>query len=403
MSLTSTHQRRPFRWAAGVGMTRAWGVLLAAVPARHNNFCMTRATRLALTLMLVVAGADCTPPTVVRVYDGVPQQGRFIPPWSYAAYASAAEAEVRGDRAGAIAHYRRALASDENSPDAYAHLVGLYCAVGDNAAAQRAYQQALALAPQYPEALYRWALCQTQRSDPRALPAARAAARVAPEDERVVVLLVQLLLDAERDDEALVWLRGLLRRQPGYAPGWRMLEKGNAASWRIWRRRARRHMRTACAGATPSRPCGGIDPLAAVDAALLDDDVTRARDILRRKGLAPVQLAVRALALGQWQRARVYAQRRMLADPHDFTARVVLAWILDQRGEAAAAAALLYRAPTPHRLDTTSRQLMARLLARHVGHQSAQLWAGAAMLGAPVRNEGARARGATDAATAQRP
>lgn len=329
---------------------------------------MTRTPSPALAVILLAALAclGCSHPTVLRLYDGTPRPGRFISSRAYALYASAAEAEARGDRPVAIRRYRLALSLDEDNVDAYAHLVGLHCSDGDVQAARDAYRQALERDAQHAETLLRWADCRRDAPADEALRTARTATQAAPEDERAVLLLVRALLRDKQDAQALVWLRGLLRRQPGQHHAWQLLATDEAAALRVWRRRAR-------AALARLRPRSREDVhrdgkrFAAVDAALLRDDVAAARDLIREAGLAPAMLGLRALKLGQLERARSTARRRVQADPHDFVARVVLAWALDQGGDATAAGALLFQAPTPEHLDAVSRELMARLLARHIG------------------------------------
>ncbi len=106
-----------------------------------------------LTALAAVALAGCGEGAVVRIVDGRPVRGRFIPETAYALYAHGAEAEAAGDLGGAIAAFQLAVAEDPESPEIWTRLGALRCwtAPVDTVppAAEVAFARAAKLDPSY--------------------------------------------------------------------------------------------------------------------------------------------------------------------------------------------------------------------------------------------------------------
>ena len=323
--------------------------------------------------------SGCAPSPVVRVFDGVAVAGPYIPPSAYAAYARGVDAEARGDRAGALAHYRVALARDEKS-------VELWTRVGTldpTSAGDVALERAEALDPDY-------APLHRARAE-RALGAGDLDTALA-EGLRAVALdggsveatveLARLCERGGRSKEAWAFARELVLRHPGALASWKLLgELAASHEEAAWVAYAQREVERigAIRGSVPAPRDASAGDAGLVDAALVASDLPAARRASRAARLPGRLLAPRALALGRADLAREEAALVLAADPDDLEARLSLAVALDLSGETAGAEALLARA-----MDTASAPgelatlLMAELLARHVGRALADEWLRAA-------------------------
>ncbi len=123
--------------------------------------------------------------------------------------------ERTGDAAGAIAHYRRALAFNPAAPQALHNLGNALVGRGETREGIAYLREAVRLWPRYVSALANLgaALCET-RQLPEGLAVLAEAVRLAPDHVAARYNLAMALLDAGRTDEALAELDAVVRLAP---------------------------------------------------------------------------------------------------------------------------------------------------------------------------------------------
>ncbi|APR79489.1 TPR repeat protein [Minicystis rosea] len=342
-------------------------------------------TRSVVALIAAVVLAGCGEPVVVRVVDGRAVPGRFISEYAYALYGRGAEAEAHGDLAGAVRAFALAAEADPESPEIWTRLGSIRCRVAPadaplpadaQADFARAEQIDAAFGPLWRE---RARCALTHGAAAEALAAAERAVALDPDDMTSSILRASALERVGRVEEARLVLRALTVRRSGSSEPWRaLLDLANRTGDTALAREASPHV-------TPDRatPSQNATPatarFAAVDAALLADDLAGARRLAHRAKLSWSELAIRAAALGRAALARAQATLILDADPADATARIALAAAADLEGNGAALSASMRAIPA----RTTSPSPLARLLfaetlARRSGLDAARAWLGPA-------------------------
>jgi tetratricopeptide (TPR) repeat protein len=305
---------------------------------------------------LALALAACADTTVVRIVDGRPVPGRYIPDDAYALYLWAAEAEAQGDLAGARRGFEQAAVADPDSPEIWTRIGALRCrepAQGVPAGAADAFARAEGADPSFGPLFRERARCLLAHGDaPAAAAAADRAVALDPDDLETALLRADALARAGRTDEARRALRSLAARFPQAALVARAL-----------------------AALGPEAPSPG--PLDAVDGAIRAGDLEGARRLALHAHLPGAEVALRAAALGKPAIARAQAELILGADPADASARIALAAAADLAGDLALLARAMDRVPprsTPP--SPLARLLFAEVLDRRVGAPAARAWLG---------------------------
>lgn len=320
--------------------------------------------------LLAVALTGCGAPTVVRVIDGHPVEGRFISTAAYALYARGAEAEAAGDLPGAARAFTAAAEEDPASPEIWTHLAALRCRMTprDTAAGdvEALFARAEAANARYAPLSRERAACALHRGQPAAaLAAAERAAALDPGDEEAVLVRAEALAQLGRTDEAMRALRSVTAKRPHAVEAWQAMASlaartGDATA----AKEAADHLRAPA-------------PLAAVDAAILAGDLAAAQQAAHRARIAWAELALRAAALGRAAPAREQAALVLAANPGDISAQIAEAAGADLAGDKAAVEAALRALPArPAAPSSLGRLVFAELLARRAGADAARGYLG---------------------------
>ena len=175
---------------------------------------------LAATLApaLLAGCAHSGPPEVVRLLDGAPHRGPYIPPESYEAFVRAELAFEAGDWQGAAAGYREALEGSPDEPLAAARLAESLEGLGEPEEADETIDDALRA---HPEAEALW-MARGRIADARDEPALARGAferamRAAPRSEEPPLALVRLLLGSGGPEEVESHLENIAS-QSGSSP-----------------------------------------------------------------------------------------------------------------------------------------------------------------------------------------
>jgi tetratricopeptide (TPR) repeat protein len=345
--------------------------------------------RLVVPALAALVLSGCGGTVVVRVVDGRPAPGRFIAEQAYALYGYGAEAEARGDLAGAQRAFATATEYDPDSPEIWTRLGAVRCrqapagappppaALGDF---ERAAQADPAFAPLFRER----ARCDLAHGRAaQALVAAERAVALDPGDTAAAVARAEALERVGLVDEARRALAALTTQRPAATQAWRATlalaqRTGDAAL----AREAAAHA-GAPDGVTPPQPATRVAEaraaLAGVDAALAAGDLEGARRLAHRARLPWSELAVRAAALGRAAEARQQAELVLGADPADAGARIARV-----AAEGGGDAAALRGIPARERIASPlARLVYAELLARRTGVEAARAWLGPIAEAAP--------------------
>jgi tetratricopeptide (TPR) repeat protein len=166
----------------------------------------------ALTRARARAAAGRTPP---RLATPMQQIGRVL-------VASASLHAADGDREGALAYVRLALAADPNRLEAWL-LVGDLLSDANQAEALAAYARAPRSSDLYVQAMAKTAWTLREADDKAgALATARAALSARPESQEAAITLAEILRAEKQTDEAVRLLDGLIARA-GDTADWRLL------------------------------------------------------------------------------------------------------------------------------------------------------------------------------------
>jgi tetratricopeptide (TPR) repeat protein len=335
--------------------------------------------------------------SVVRVYHGREEPGRYVSHHAYAAFAQGALLEARGDLRGAQSAYDRALAQDTQSAEIWTRLGSLRCQLGQPDAGF-AFDRAIEIDLRYEPAWRERARCElrTGKLDD-ALEAAETAFQLDPNNELTTLLLAELYERLGRTEEAMRWLEAWVTRDPASTAGYTALE-AMAARHRDSLRQSRAARGLALLAA--HRGTLDRDPKAAarerLDRALILGDIAEARHQATVARVTPPALALRAAALGSFAIARAQAEWVLAADtrsadawiawsvsmepdvrerppgttgfarleagaPSPFGVRVLADFLLRRTGAPAAKAWIDSQPPLPPPSDPLERELEARL------------------------------------------
>jgi len=307
---------------------------------------------------LLLMGCAASGGSVTRVVDGQAFEGRFVSHISYGAYAQAAHLEALGDYAAAEAGYSEALRSDPNSPQIWVRLGSVRCAMA-RPEAEAAFESAEHLQEAFSTLWYERGVCALARKKPKtALEAGRRALSLDPQHLLTTKLIADALVALGKPDDARRYLDALAAQNPDMP----IVE--------VWRAQLVR---------TREKPAEASTLLRSLDRALLADDVEAARHLALDLGLSESELAARALALGKSRIALDHGQLVLAADPGDATAWITTLAAADlTRDEQAFRTALQALGDTPTQPGPLGRMLFAELLGRRVGPEAARAWLRAA-------------------------
>lgn len=333
-----------------------------------------RATLGAALVALVLAPA-CSAPKVVRVVAGRPVEGRYVSPRAYAYYARGAEAEARGDLAGALHAYEGA-ARDDDGAEPLTRVGAVRCVLlgADGDGVVDAWRRAEAADPAYAPLWRERARCDLGAGRfAVALAAAERAVALDPDDVDASIVLAAALERSGRFEESARVLEGDVVRFPAAAAAWRALRdfanrRGDAD------RAARANIALQRLAPLPPSPVDAATARAALDAAIRRDDGDAVRRLAVAARLPLADVAVRAVALDRPSLARALAGVVLGADPRDASARVAVAAAADLRGDVdaldRAGVDLLASPASP--TSPLAALVLAELLARRVGEAPAR-------------------------------
>ncbi len=327
-------------------------------------------------LCLIPAGCSFTRGTVTRIESGIEREGHAISAEAYATYARGVELEARGDRNGAILAFESAAREDPESAEILARLGALYCArsesAGDHAQdlAEQRFKGALELDAYSSHTWAAIARCSAHRARAHeALQAARQAANYDPTSVELSLLVVEYAEALGDLPTARRWLDGILASAPGSREALQALKAFGVRHAEPARQlRAQRELDALGAG----------DAKLALERALDQDDLERARSARERLRMAPSELAIQALGRGALSVAHAEAALAWAADPSDADAWVVALVVADLTRNRAEFEALLLSPPTPAAVPKPATLAVFRdLLGRTLGAEARAAWVGA--------------------------
>lgn len=298
---------------------------------------------------------------VARVVDGQVQEGNFIGPDSYAAYARGAQLEAQEQYPEAERAYTEALELDPNSVGIWTRLGSVRCASG-RADAAGAFERAERIEPEFAALWYERGRCGLRRDRPReANTAALRALSLDPLHLPTTMLVVESFVQLKQTESALRYLDAAIALYP---------QLPALTHWKHAILQGR-----GSADARSARP----PELEELDRALLNDTSDAARELALELDLGESELAARAIALGKTKAGLTQAQHVQQADPADGTAWVTLLSSADLlRDEALYEATLGTLGEEPTAPSPLAVVLFAELLKRRVGADAARAWLRAA-------------------------
>jgi len=299
---------------------------------------------------------------VTRVVDGQAQEGNFIGPDSYAAYARGAQLEAQEQYPEAERAYTEALELDPKSVGIWTRIGSVRCASGRPDAAG-AFERAERLEPEFAALWYERGRCSLRLDRPReANAAALRALSLDPLHLPTSMLVVETFVQLKQTESALRYLDAAIALYP----------QVNALTH--WKHAILHGDGTANVARTGRSPA--LDEL---DRALLNDTNDTARELALGLDLAESELAARAVALGKTKAGLTQAQHVQQADPADGTAWVTLLSSADLlRDESLYEATLNALGEEPTAPSPLAVVLFAELLKRRVGAEAARAWLSAA-------------------------
>jgi hypothetical protein len=318
------------------------------------------------------AGSD----KVVRVIDGRPVVGEFVPAEAYAAYLRGAIADAAGDLGGAIEGYAIACALGPRDPEPLARLGDARCRRDPrDPRAEEAIAGALAIDGAYAPALEARAQCAERRGDDAvALASVNLAARANPAAveplatlarmerggsnagsaelrERLVAMTLLSGTDASAWDALASWARGhgdaqLEARALAEVVRLESSRRGEVADAAL-RFEGEGEITAARSLARARVEVGGTGAIGAriarlaIDDALLAGDIPAASRMATRSHVGPIVVAARALLAGDYATARSIAATLLNAEPRSIAPRLVIAAASDGTEQGSIAARIL--------------------------------------------------------------
>lgn len=330
---------------------------------------------LALFGCLALPGCGFSFGPVTRVVDGIPEESRYISPEAYAAYARGTYFESRGELGAALDAYEQALDEDANSPEIYTRIGAVRCKTSFSHA-QRAFERALDLDPEYAPAWHERARCLAANGrHAEALTAATRGLELDPERLDTSLLIVELQTRLGKTDEARRWLDALVTLAPSSRPAAQALleaaRRDRDRGRELWARELLRETPSGGYEASIVRAAPeGSEPLAV---ALARGDLAAARRAAVAASLTAGELAALAAAAGHTKLAHEQATLALSADPSDSDAWIAGLVALDLSRDEAAFAEWLDRldaAPRPPR--ALAARLLSELLERRTSAEAAR-------------------------------
>ncbi len=337
-----------------------------ALPASRS----VRALALGLTLgSTLVPACSAFGGGVTRVVDGRVQDGRFIGPDAYAAYARGAQLEALEQYQGAETAYEEALALDPDSVGIWTRLGSVRCASG-RASADEAFEQAARIDGDFAGLWYERGRCSLRLGKPKpANDAALRALTLDPLHLPTTTLVVETFLRMKQPGDALRYLDAAIALHPGLS------------TLVHWKHAIVREGGSPKAFVPNGQAAPGLEEL---DRALLNDTTDEAGQLALELELPEGEVAARAVALGKTGAGLERANHVHQADPADGTAWVTVLSSADlSRNEAVYEAALKTLDGTPTTPSLLGSVLFADLLKRRVGDDAARAWLRAAAAETP--------------------
>lgn len=339
---------------------------------------------------LLLGGCALGPSRVTRVADGVAQQGRFIAPGAYGAYARGAALEARGELGQALVAYDSALAQDEDAAEILLRIGAVSCRLAEKATdaagrrAEAALGDALRREPELSTAWAERARCHARfgrRAE--AFAAARTAAFYDPESAPVQLLAVQYAETHGTLEFARRFLDALATRSPDSRAVWQAMAQFAARHGDA----ARRHRAEAALARL------GVQGAGALERALLARDLPEARRQATALRMRPGELALRAALAGAWAPAREQAELVLAADPGNADAWITRLVAADLAEDDAAFPDWLASAPAgPFEAPSAAAvRLLAELIGRRAGTDARRAWEDATLSQAATGGQGAAA------------
>jgi len=286
--------------------------------------------------------------TTERVFDGHTVVGPYIEPEAYAAFADGVYREAHGDTAGALRSYRRAQASDSDSPAIAVRIASLTCSTDLETAL--AELDTSGIGQSYAPAWLERARCLRQHGQSeQALVAVRRAVMLDADAPDANLLAAQLLREQQATQAASAWLFAWLLADP------RALTRGASIEAEARKLGDRELAELARRGESAIREPALLDPSGAAEAPPLE----RARQ---------ASASDPALALDE-------ARRVLAANPRDGDALVIALLAAHRLGDERVLGELLRTAATTSLPGADLAPLMIELLRHRVGDGAAETWA----------------------------
>lgn len=286
--------------------------------------------------------------TTERVFDGHTVVGPYVEPEAYAAFADGVYREAHGDTAGALRSYRRAQASDSDSPAIAVRIASLTCSKDLDAALSEL--DTSGIGQSYAPAWLERARClQRHGQSEQALAAVRRAVMLDPDAPDANLLAAQLLREQHATQAASAWLFAWLLADPRAAARRASIEAeahalGDGALAELAR--------------SSESSTGEPDPVDA-SGAPAPTPLERARQ---------ASASDPALALAE-------ARRVLGANPRDADALVIALVAAHRLGDEPALAELLRAAVTTSLPGADLAPLVLDLLRHRTGEEAAEIWA----------------------------
>ncbi len=332
-----------------------------------------------MILSVLIGATACSGGNVVRVFDGVEVDGRFINDWAYASYARGVEWEERGRDAEALKFYEEARDQDPSSVEIWTRLGAVRCRLGGDA--EDAFAAAEDRDADY-EPLWRArARCDESRDKlESALVHARRAVTSDPSRDASVLLLARLAALNGEHEEAERWLRSVAVRSPRSRRVWQAIAAyAGGTDGKVlhpaWLAAAQRRLATMHANIDAPKPGPEpklANPWSAVDAALIAGSLEDARRKATEHHLDARRLAARAIVVGRPALALDEATLRLGANPDDSDSRIALVLAADLLSRSDVALGAM--TDIPKRADPLSEWgalMLAEIMVRHVGVEAA--------------------------------
>ena len=291
-----------------------------------------------------------------RVFDGHTIIGPYIEPEAYAAFAEGVYLEEHGDVEGALRAYRRAQASDSDSPAISVRIAALLCASDLDAALSELDTSGIGrdYAPAWVE---RGRCSQRHGRADEALAAARRAVLLDDANPDANLLVAELLRQRQATDAASAWLFA-----------WLLVDRGAATRHAAIEAEAQQLGDAALIALARSTPTSSQDA-----AAPTEPNPASATPLARAWESSATDPA---LALAE-------ARRVLGANPADADALVIALFLAARLGDEQTFGALMREAKPASLPSSSLSPRLVELLRQRAGDAAADAWADAYRARAP--------------------